>query len=91
MAGQVYLKQGRGLRGSPVTVTDRFRPEAFAQRRETFMSGPPSGWLCSQTSVRRFDAVVTVASPSVELRSWFRGGSWGRRQRTRNPADDGFH
>ena len=54
------------------------------------MSDALSRWLWSQTSVGQFDAAVSVASPSVELRSWLHDGSWGRRQRIPKLADDGF-
>jgi hypothetical protein len=44
--------------------------------------------LRSQTSAWRFDVVVSVTTPSVELRSRLHGGSWGKRQRTPNLAHD---
>ena len=44
-----------------------------------------------QTSVGQLDAVVSIPSPSVELRSWLHSGNWGRRQRTPNLAHDRFH
>jgi hypothetical protein len=52
------------------------------------MKSPPSGRLRSQTLVERFDAVVSITSPSIELRSRLHGESWGRRQRTPNLAHE---
>jgi len=91
MTGQVDLKQGHGLRRRAVIVTDWFRLLGFRPAARDVHELSPSGWLCSQTSAGRFDAVITVASPSVELRSWLHGGSRGRRQRTPEPAYDQFH
>ena len=62
-----------------------FRPAARGVDEQPHPEGPRP-----QTSVGRFDAVVSVTSPSVELWSWLRSGNWGWRQRMPNLTHDRF-
>ncbi len=62
-----------------------FRPAARGVDEQPHPEGPRP-----QTSVVRFDAVVSITSPSVELWSWLRSGNWVWRQRTPNLTHDRF-